>query len=169
MPRQGRHAVATLVAAVVVVAAPRAVEAQVLTQPYLSGGWVDGVTGQFGINLLRDLTSSDDDALVSEPGPALNGFLSAGVRTRPTQATGFFGLGLMFPKGDPNLAYYGPVGVGSVHPWGWGGGVRVAGGFGAGLAWLTAGVIKLDDRNGIKPLASLDLTFAFLCDVTPIC
>jgi len=120
------------------------------------------------VNFLKDLTV-DEDAIVDEPGPVLDGFLAAGLRTHTTQLTGELGLGVVFPTGGATLGYIGPVAIGSVHPWGGGGGVRLAGGFGAGLAWLTAGIIKLEDRRGVKAIVSVDLTQSFICDVTPVC
>jgi len=157
------------IAAVLLVLAPMdAARAQVFVQRYVGLGYADGFTGLVGLNFLKDLMV-EEDALVDEPGPVLNGFLAAGVRTNATQLTGQLGLGVVFPTGGANLGYVGPVAIGSVHPWGGGGGVRLAGGFGAGLAWLTVGVVKLDGRDGAKALVSVDLTRAFICDVTPVC
>ncbi len=155
-------------AALLVLAPVHHARAQVFKQPYVGLGYADGFTGLVGINFLKDLMV-EEDALVDEPGPVLNGFLAAGVRTHRTALTGELGLGVVFPTGGANLGYIGPVAIGSVHPWGAGGGVRMAGGFGAGLAWLTAGIVKLDGRDGVKAIVSVDLTKAFICDVTPVC
>ena len=43
------------------------------------------------------------------------------------------------------------------------------GGFGAGMAWLTLGVMKLNERSGVSAIVNIDLTTAFICDVTSIC
>lgn len=163
----GRFVAASL-AAITLLAPPPEAQAQVFTQPYVGLGYADGFTALAGLNFMKDL-AVDEDALVDEPGPVLNWFAAAGLRTHDTQATGELGLGVVFPTGGANLGYIGPIAIGSVHPWGGGGGVRLAGGFGAGLAWLTAGVIKLDRRSGVKAIVSLDLTKAFICDVTPLC
>ena len=160
----------TAIAALLLALAPaHGARAQVLTQPILSLGYADGFTALAGLNLLDDLGGGGDDALVDEPGAVLNGFAAAGVRTHDVQLTGELGLGVLFPTGDANLGYWGPVALGTLHPWGGGGGVRLAAGFGAGLAWVTAGVIGLHDRGGAKVIVNVDLTKAFICDVTPLC
>jgi len=168
MPLLVRRSWAVFVAAIVVVAAPHGLDAQVFTQPYVGLGYADGFTALLGLNLLKDLTAADEDALVDEGGPILSGFVSAGLRTNDTQVTGLYGLGVVLPTGGA-VSSIGPIAFGSVHPWGGGGGLRLAGGFGAGLGWLTAGVIKLEDRSGVRVLANLNLTWAFVCDVTPVC
>lgn len=143
-------------------------EAQVIRQSYVGVGHADGWTAMFGLQFLNDISVGEDDRVVDEGGAVLTGFAAAGLRTNPTDITAHFGLGVLFPTGG-ELAYWGPVGLASVNPAGGGGGIRLVGGFGAGLAWLTVGAIKLEGRSNPSLSLNLDLTPAFICDATPIC
>ena len=109
----------------------------------------------------------EEDARVVEGQNALHGYAAAGVRSNPGDLTAQFGLAYLFPtSGDPT--YWGPVALASINPAGAGGGLRVAGGFGAGLAWLTVGAIKLNDR-GTSAIVNLDITTDFICDLVSFC
>ncbi|MDE2763961.1 MAG: hypothetical protein OXK74_14440 [Gemmatimonadota bacterium] len=145
---------------------PGTADAQVFGHPYLGAGYADGFAALVGVNFLKDLGPGDDDARYDEARPVLHAFAAAGVRASDARATGALGLGVLFPTG---LGYVGPLGIGAVRPWGGGGGVRLAAGFGAGPAWLTAGVIRLEGRGGVGALVILDLSLALVCDATPVC
>jgi hypothetical protein len=163
--RCARTALVSVLASALLIAGA---EAQVITQSYVGGGYSDGWTATIGLNFLKDISAVEDDPVVDEGGMVLTGYAGGGVRTNPGDLTAQFGLGLLLPT-DGEPAYWGPVALVSVNPWGGGGGVRIAGGFGAGMAWLTLGVMKLNERSGISPVVNVDLTTAFICDVTPIC
>ena len=143
-------------------------EAQVITQSYVGAGYSDGWTATIGLQFLKDLAAVEDDPVVDEGGMVLTGYAAGGVRTNPNDLTAHFGLGVLFPT-DGEPAYWGPVALASVNPAGGGGGVRIAGGFGAGMAWVTLGAMKLKGRSGTSAIVNIDLTTAFICDVTPIC
>ena len=163
--RRARAALVSVLASALLVAGA---DAQVIRQSYVGLGYSDGWTALFGLQFLKDLAAGDDDPVVDEAGAVLHGYAAGGVRTNPGDLTGHFGLGLLFPTGG-EPAYWGPIALASANPAGIGGGVRLAGGFGAGLAWLTGGVMKLRGRDGVSAIVSVDLTTAFLCDVSGIC
>jgi len=163
--RCAHAALVTLLASVIFAAGA---DAQVIRQTYIGVGHSDGWTALFGFQFLKELSEPDPDARVIEAQPSLIATAAGGVRTNPDDLTAQFALGVIFPT-DGAIAYWGPVGLGSLSPIGGGGGVRLGAGFGAGLAWLTAGVMKLDGRGGASAHVNVDLTTAFLCDITQIC
>ncbi len=167
MNHSRRPAQAALVALLTSVLFAAGTDAQVIRQTYAGVGHSDGWTALFGFEFLKEL-SADEDARVIEAAPSLVGYAAGGVRTNPDDLTAQFAFGVVFPT-DGAIAYWGPVGLGSLSPIGGGGGVRLGAGFGAGLAWLTAGVMKLEGRDGVSAHVNLDLTTAFLCDITQIC
>lgn len=164
-PRRPAHT--TLVALVASVIFAAGADAQVIRQTYIGVGYSDGWTALFGFQFLKEL-SADEDARVVEAAPSLIGYAAGGVRTNPDDLTAQFAFGVVFPT-DGAIPYWGPVALGSLSPIGGGVGVRLGAGFGAGLAWLTAGVMKLDERGGASAHVNVDLTTAFLCDITQIC
>jgi len=162
--RRARAALVSVLASAFVVVGT---EAQVSTQAYVGAGYADGFTGMVGVQFLN-VFLPDEDARVVDGQNALHGYAAAGVRSNPGDLTAQFGLAYLFPTAN-EPAYWGPVVLASINPAGGGGGLRLAGGFGAGLAWLTVGAIKLDGRDGVSAIVNLDVTTDFICDLVSFC
>lgn len=140
--------------------------AQVRPQPYLGLGYSDAPTLMFGFQFLKD-SGGDEDALVDEGGLAFQAFAAGGFRDSFGKLSAQGGAGVLWPTDGDTPAYWGPTVLASLDPGGLGGGLRLAGLFGGGFLWLTAGAIHVEDSWAAH--INLDVTTSFLCDVSNLC